>query len=220
MQKNKELDVTGASRRDLLVEGIREAGYKNISQFCKKNNLDYAAIYRYTHGKLRMGNEVARKLELILGKVSGYLDQHIPSISSIFIPIISHCLPTCSLVDVLVNPLGYTGIDLTTIKQHQWDAKSIFVIVLKDTSMEPVIRENSDVFIDTSQKEITNNKIYAIRINQTILIRKIYYSPLNNLLSLISFNEEFLTEIVDRDNLSVEIIGRAIYLKMPFETLE
>ena len=94
----KQLDVTGVSRRDSLTESILTAGFKNINDFCKQKGFDYAAIYRYIHNNIRISDKVARRLESALGKSDGFLDQKIPRILTVTLPVISTRLSNASFI--------------------------------------------------------------------------------------------------------------------------
>lgn len=210
----KQLDVTGISRRDLLLEEITE-NFNNINDFCKKTQLDYGAIYRYIHNNVRISDKVARKLEVLLNKPEGYLDQKIPSIATVEIPVISGNLKNLSLLENLKNPLAYSGIDRNTLQNFGWSPENLFIVIINDNSMEPIIRDKAEVIIDRSKIDIENNKIYAIKINSTILVRKLFRSPLDNLINLIPENKaEFPSIEIDTNDVSYEILGKVVYLKV------
>lgn len=210
----KQLDVTGISRRDLLSEAIAEK-FNNLNEFCKKSGLDYGAIYRYIHNNVRISDKVARKLEVLLDKSEGYLDQKVPSIATVEIPVIPSNLDALSLAELLKKPLSYSGIDRTTLLNFGWAAENLFIVIVSDNSMEPIIKDKAEVIVDKSKIDIENNKIYAIKINSTILIRKLFRSPLNNLINLIPENKnEFPSIEIDPNDANYEILGKVIYLKV------
>ncbi len=210
----KQLDVTGISRRDVLSEEVLD-NYNNINNFCKIFGLDYGAIYRYINNDVRISDKVARKLESLLNKPEGYLDQKIPSIATAEIPVISSDLGALTLAECLEKPLNYSGIDRVTLKNYGWSADSLFILVANDSSMEPIIKDKAEVIIDRSKTEIENNKFYAIRIDSTILIRKILKSPLKKTINLIPENQiNFPAEEVNMEDPRCEVLGKVIYLKV------
>lgn len=211
----KQLDVTGISRRDLLGVGIIEAGFKNINEFCKNKGFDYAAIYRYLHNNIRISDKVARKLELALNKPEGYLDQKIPSIATVEIPVIGTILNKLSLSEVLANTSNYSGIDRSTLQNFGWESQNLFIVIINDNSMEPIIKDRAEVIIDKSKTEIENNKFYAIRIDSTILIRKILKSPLKKTINLIPENQnDFPSDEINIEDNRCEVLGKVVYLKV------
>lgn len=211
----KQLDITGLSRRDSLAEGILSEGFKNINEFCKDKGFDYAAIYRYIHNNIRISDKVARKLESALNKPEGYLDQKIPSIATVEIPVIGTVLNKSSLSESLANTSTYGGIDRSTLQNFGWESQNLFIVIINDNSMEPIIKDKAEVIIDKSKTEIENNKFYAIRVDSTILIRKILKSPLKKTISLIPENQnDFPSEEVDIKDSRCEVLGKVVYLKV------
>lgn len=209
----KQLDITGISRRDLLLEGISER-FNNINEFCRESGLDYGAIYRYIHNNVRISDKVARKLESALNKPAGYLDQKIPSIATVQIPVIGVNLNNLSLSEALAGSSTFSGIDRSTLLNFGWEAENLFIVIINDNSMEPVIKDKAEIIVDKSKLIVENNKIYAIKVKSIIMIRKIFQSPLSNSIKLIPENDdEFPIEEISTKDPNYEILGKVIYLK-------
>lgn len=209
----KQLDITGISRRDLLLEGISER-FNNINEFCRESGLDYGAIYRYIHNNVRISDKVARKLESALNKPAGYLDQKIPSIATVQIPVIGVNLNNLSLSEALAGSSTFSGIDRSTLLNFGWEAENLFIVIINDNSMEPVIKDKAEIIVDKSKLIVENNKIYAIRVKSIIMIRKIFQSPLSNSIKLIPENDDdFPIEEISTKDPNYEILGKVIYLK-------
>jgi phage repressor protein C with HTH and peptisase S24 domain len=77
-------------------------------------------------------------------------------------------------------------------------------------SMEPVIREGDTVLIDQSQKAIMAGAIYAVGVEDTILVKRLEKHP--DKLVLSSDNKDFEPIYLEADELSkVRILGRVIW---------
>ena len=77
-------------------------------------------------------------------------------------------------------------------------------------SMEPVIREGDTVLIDQSQKRIMAGAIYAVGVDDTILVKRLEKHP--DKLVLCSDNKDYDPIFLDRDQAErVRVIGRVIW---------
>lgn len=77
-------------------------------------------------------------------------------------------------------------------------------------SMEPVIKEGDTVLIDQSQQKILAGAIYAVGVEDTILIKRLEKHP--NKLVLCSDNKSYEPIFLEPDQMeTVRIIGRVIW---------
>lgn len=77
-------------------------------------------------------------------------------------------------------------------------------------SMEPVIREGDTVLIDQSQKNILAGAIYAVGVEDTILVKRLEKHP--NKLVLCSDNKDYEPIYLDREDTDkVRIIGKVVW---------
>ena len=77
-------------------------------------------------------------------------------------------------------------------------------------SMEPEIREGDTLLIDQSQTDILAGAIYAVGVEDTILVKRIEKHP--NKLVLCSDNRDYAPIYLDKADLSqVRIIGKVIW---------
>ena len=60
------------------------------------------------------------------------------------------------------------------------DYNNISIIKVKGISMYPTIKEDDLIFVDTSFKEIINNKIYVIKENDSLKVKRISINNHNN----------------------------------------
>ncbi len=77
-------------------------------------------------------------------------------------------------------------------------------------SMEPVIKEGDTVLIDQSQKSILAGAIYAVGVDDTILVKRLEKHP--DKLVLCSDNKDYEAIYLDREETDkVRIIGKVIW---------
>lgn len=213
----KALDVIGISRRDLVRESILNQ-YRNINDFCTATGEDYGAIYRYLNKDVRIGDKVIARLEKILNKPAGYFDKQLPKATTVDIPIIPNTVDkSMSLPEILSTSQKSAMLEQRTIEEFNWKAESLFIVIAKDNSMHPIIKDKAEVIVDNSQNQIENNKIYVIKINSEVYIRKLMKSPITGIISLIPENkQDFPTdEISPTDDFMV--LGKVVYLKVALE---
>ena len=213
----KSLDVIGISRRDLVRQLILN-DYKNINNFCTETGEDYGAIYRYLNKDVRIGDKVIKRLEKLFNKPTGYFDQQLPKATTVDIPIISNIVnKDMSLSEILSASQKSAMLEQRTLEEFNWKKESLFIVIAKDNSMHPIIRDKAEVIVDNSQNQIENNKIYVIKINSEIYIRKLIKSPITGIISLIPENkQDFPTdEINPTDDFTV--LGKVVYLKVALE---
>ena len=99
--------------------------------------------------------------------------------------------------------------------QSSWLAKkgsaaSMVAMEVFGRSMEPVIREGDTVLIDQSQTRILAGAIYAVGVEDTILVKRLEKLP--DKLALLSDNPDFQPIHISVDELSkVRILGKVIW---------
>ncbi|MCG8643289.1 MAG: helix-turn-helix domain-containing protein [Desulfobacterales bacterium] len=77
-------------------------------------------------------------------------------------------------------------------------------------SMEPVIKEGDTVLIDQSQKNILAGAIYAVGVEDTILVKRLEKHP--NKLVLCSDNKDYAPIYLEREETdTIRIIGKVIW---------
>lgn len=77
-------------------------------------------------------------------------------------------------------------------------------------SMEPVIREGDTVLIDQSQKQVLAGAIYAVGVEDTILVKRLEKHP--NKLVLCSDNKDYEPIFLEKEDAEkVRILGKVIW---------
>ncbi len=93
-------------------------------------------------------------------------------------------------------------------KKGAVDAMVLFDIF--GNSMEPEIRNGDTVLVDQSQKAILAGALYAVGIEDTIMVKRIEKRP--NKLVLLSNHKDYLPIILNREEAgAVRIIGKVIW---------
>ncbi|UCD33696.1 MAG: helix-turn-helix transcriptional regulator [Desulfobacterales bacterium] len=78
-------------------------------------------------------------------------------------------------------------------------------------SMEPEIKDGDTILIDESQKDILAGAIYAIGIDDTIMVKRLEKHP--NKLVLVSDNKDYSSIYLEGNDInSVRIIGKVIWI--------
>ncbi|MBU1001853.1 MAG: helix-turn-helix transcriptional regulator [Proteobacteria bacterium] len=79
-------------------------------------------------------------------------------------------------------------------------------------SMEPTLEDEDVVLVDLSQQDILAGKIYAVRMDDEIVVKRLEKKP--GLLVLVSDNRRFYDplEVVVGEQLNVQVVGRVIWM--------
>jgi len=92
------------------------------------------------------------------------------------------------------------------------DIRSMRLMRVTGESMEPTLEDEDVVLVDLSQCDILTGKIYAVRIDDEIVVKRLDKKP--GLLVLISDNRQFYDplEVVMGEQVNVDILGRVIWM--------
>lgn len=87
----------------------------------------------------------------------------------------------------------------------------MILIDVYGNSMDPELKDGDTVLIDTSQKEILAGSIYAVGIDDTIMVKRIEKHP--GKLVLMSDNKDYETIYLSQSEIdSVRIIGKIVWI--------
>jgi len=90
-------------------------------------------------------------------------------------------------------------------------ASNMILIDVYGNSMEPELKDGDTVLIDTSRKEILAGSIYAVGIDDTIMVERIEKHP--GKLVLMSDNKDYETIYLSQSEMdSVRIIGKIVWI--------
>ena len=95
--------------------------------------------------------------------------------------------------------------------QKKGSAEAMVVFDIFGNSMEPEIQNSDTVLVDQSQKAILAGALYAVGIEDTIMVKRIEKRP--NKLVLLSNHKDYLPIILNREEAgAVRIIGKVIWV--------
>lgn len=86
-------------------------------------------------------------------------------------------------------------------------SKNIEAIRVFGDSMHPTISEGDTIFVDKSQRDIRNGKIFIIRINDEVFVKRIFISPYGLIVK--SDNPDYPQFDIKKDQ--ADILGQVIY---------
>jgi transcriptional regulator with XRE-family HTH domain len=92
------------------------------------------------------------------------------------------------------------------------------IVRVEGKSMEPTLQNKSVVLIDHRDKTpISKNYIFAVRVDETLKVKRVERDPTNKVVMLHSDNPEVPTEALRTDELNgFEIIGRVVWTARTF----
>ncbi|MDP2643409.1 MAG: S24 family peptidase [Desulfobacterales bacterium] len=94
---------------------------------------------------------------------------------------------------------------------HKGSASHMILIDIHGTSMEPELKHGDTVMIDTSQKDILAGSIYAVGIDDTIMVKRIEKHP--GKIVLRSDNKDYEPVYLSRNEMdSFRIIGKVVWI--------
>lgn len=89
--------------------------------------------------------------------------------------------------------------------------KDCYVIEVVGSSMEPLIDDGAFVIVDPLQTQYIKDKVYIVRYNEEIYVKKVEIDEKSNFMVLKSVNPHFENVyIAGEESLNVKILGRAI----------
>jgi len=87
----------------------------------------------------------------------------------------------------------------------------MILIDIYGNSMEPELKDGDTVLIDTSEKDILAGAIYAVGIDDTIMVKRIEKHP--GKLVLMSDNKDYEPVYLSKNEMnSVRIIGKIVWI--------
>jgi phage repressor protein C with HTH and peptisase S24 domain len=85
------------------------------------------------------------------------------------------------------------------------------VVLVAGDSMEPTLRNGDHALIDTSQLNLRREGIYVLRIDETLMIKRVTMHPTTKRVTISTDNARYQT-YEDLDSGNVEALGRVIWI--------
>lgn len=100
------------------------------------------------------------------------------------------------------------------ISQRGFEIKKLAVLFTKGDSMTPTIPENATILVDLRHKQALDGKVYVIRIDDRLYVKRTQWTPQAGGLRLISDNKQYDSfDINEKDSAAnnIEIIGQVVH---------
>lgn len=90
------------------------------------------------------------------------------------------------------------------------DTQKSEIVFAKGDSMLPVIADGDTLLVDTSRKEIFDGKIYCIRIDGILNIKRLQLIPFGKI-NIVSDNPKYKSYEMNMDSDNIEIVGEVVW---------
>lgn len=171
--------------------------HKNLNQFCKEYKLSYGSLHRDLNKPEDLGLKRAKTIEDLIYQRIGIRifsnDEQIPI----------QCIEFINLPDrYILDPHVLAAVGTTK--------DNLKIFKLSDLSMSPIFHKDTLILVNTSDKEITPGKFYAIEINGEVAIRRLVKSIGSDIYTAkpenINFESQFFNPKQDK------LIGRCVHI--------
>lgn len=110
------------------------------------------------------------------------------------------------------EPSRYLAFRKKWLKFRRFEAKDLVIVWAKGDSMEPTIHNNDTLVIHQGRKKLVDGKIFVIRFDETLWVKRIQVMPHSWL--LISDNKELYPpiEIKHADHSTFEVVGEVVHI--------
>ncbi len=106
--------------------------------------------------------------------------------------------------------LGYCAFDQDWLRR-KGEAKKMVLMDIFGNSMEPELKAGDTVLVDQSQTDILSGAIYAVGVEDTIMVKRLEKHP--NRIALLSDNRDYSPIYIDKDQAQgMRIIGKVIWI--------
>lgn len=102
--------------------------------------------------------------------------------------------------------------------RHKWlryrglSPDNLVLVFARGDSMEPTISDNNTLMIDTTQRDLCDGRIYVIRADGHLIVKRIQ-KLWNKGILLLSDNKEYKEQLVEPNEASdLEVIGRVVWI--------
>ena len=186
-----ELDNSNISRYEAGT--VKNMNPIYLKALCKANNIDYIKIFKELDF---LDENIGQKEESNL---------IISDEEMIFIPVMAKASAGNGYINFSNGPL-YNKL----IRKNGFNEKCYLIEVVGD-SMEPLIQDGSYVVIDPYQTEYLENKIYVVKYDEEMYIKRVIVDTESNLMILKSINPEYKDIYIPSEKGDmVQILGRAV----------
>lgn len=110
------------------------------------------------------------------------------------------------------SPSRYLAFRKKWLKYRNFSEKELVIVWAKGDSMEPTIHNNDSLVIHQGRKKLVDGKIFVIRFDETLWVKRIQVMPQSWL--LISDNKELYPpiEIKHAEHATFEVVGEVVHI--------
>ncbi|MDQ5921098.1 MAG: hypothetical protein QG673_1154 [Pseudomonadota bacterium] len=202
-------DIKNIRKRNLRK--IIDAKFKgSINAFAKHIDRPPGFFYDAFSDKRPLGERVMRTIEAKMGLAPYDLDRTETKKFELINVYPSKLFGKINLFDE--DAIDQSPVNLGVILKNGWKRENLCCFDVQGDSMEPALRNGSRILIDTAQCEIIDNKIYALRNENQVFIKRLYTAFDQNKIIAKSDNQlypELHIDLTDK-NANVNIIGLAV----------
>jgi phage repressor protein C with HTH and peptisase S24 domain len=158
---------------------IMEDKYGSWNSLCKTIGKSSSYMNEVIKGiKREFTENLAREVEAKLQLNPGSLDIKNSALEERRYAMVNIYSPVLSAGDgndiFSEDHLGELSVPMQLVKEKHLDVGKLACLRVEGDSMEQKINNGAYVIIDTSKKEIVNNKIYAFNINNVIRVKRLF----------------------------------------------
>lgn len=109
---------------------------------------------------------------------------------------------------------GYYAFRKTWLSRVASSAKNLVLMRVQGGSMHPTIQDGDTVLIDTGRLSIKEGMLYALRFDETIMIKRLSFRPEGRVLIISDNRSEY--DPYEADIKNINIIGQVIFFSRTF----
>lgn len=210
--------------KKILAEYI-EKNHKNLNQFCKEYELNYGSMYSIINYdkvfEIAAAKNVENKIFAKTGKRIFAADNYLEPINSRIVEIPVHeatmsagTLDQLPTFDVLTDDKVF--LTENELQELQLKRENLQAFKVRGDSMQYTINDGARVVVDRKQRDIIDNRVYAITYGSELLARVKRLRKTAKGLLIASDNRAYDDELIEyndyNSNVVINIIGRVVYV--------
>jgi phage repressor protein C with HTH and peptisase S24 domain len=104
---------------------------------------------------------------------------------------------------------GYYAFRKEWLSRAVSSAKNAVLVHVTGNSMAPTIIENDVVMLDTGRRHVYDGKIYALRMDSTVMVKRLALRPADRILIMSDNKEEY--EPYEADRKDIQVLGQIVW---------
>ena len=206
-------------RLQFIIKQIEE--YGSQAAFARAIGKPPQQITQWLKGEKTIGEKIVKDIEVALGLPRGYIDRsedYLEPVNSKIIEIPVHeatlsagLLNQEPVFDVLTDDKVF--LTKEEIKDLQVNIDKLHAFKVQGDSMQYTIPDQARVVVDRSQRDIIDNRVYAVTYGEELIARVKRLRKTAKGLLIISDNKTYEDELIEYGSgVVINIIGRVVYV--------